>query len=59
MVDVAAAAVAAAAAVTRIDGLTTVLAHQPWAGVPFLVLVAITIWLLYLTLTALPTALRA
>jgi hypothetical protein len=58
-VDVVASVVAAIAAVTRIDGLAAVLADQPWAGVPFLALVAVTIWFLYLVLTALPAALRA
>jgi hypothetical protein len=59
VVDIAAAAVATAAAATRVDGIAVVLADQPWAGVPFLALVAITIWFLYLVLTALPAALRA
>jgi hypothetical protein len=59
VVDITAAAVAAGAAVTRVDGIATVLSDQPWAGVPFLALVAITIWFLYLVLTALPAALRA
>jgi hypothetical protein len=59
VVDIAAAGVAAAAAVTRVDGIGQVLADQPWAGIPFLALVAITTWFLYLILTALPAALRA
>jgi hypothetical protein len=59
VVDIAASVVAAAAAATRVDGLTTVMADQPWAGIPFLALVAVTLWFLYLVLTALPTALRA
>ena len=59
VVDIAAAVVAAAAAVTRVEGIGAVLAEQPWAGVPFLALVAICIWFLYLVLTALPAALRA
>jgi hypothetical protein len=59
VVDIAASLVAALAAITRVDGIGTVVADQPWAGVPFLALVAITIWFLYLVLTALPAALRA
>ncbi len=59
VVDIVASVVAGAAAVTRVDGIGTVLADQPWAGVPFLALVAITTWFLYLLLTALPAALRA
>jgi Methylamine utilisation protein MauE len=50
---------AGAAAVTRVDGLPSVLADQPLAGIPFLVLVAVTVWFLYLLLTLLPTVGRA
>ncbi|MGH9117286.1 MAG: MauE/DoxX family redox-associated membrane protein [Acidimicrobiales bacterium] len=59
VVDIVASVVAGAAAVTRVDGIGAVLADQPWAGVPFVALVAVCIWFLYLLLTALPAALRA
>jgi hypothetical protein len=54
-VNVGCCLVAAGAAVTRVDGLPTMLADQPWAGIPFLVLVAVTVWFLYLLLAVLPT----
>lgn len=53
-VNIGCCLVAGAATVTRVDGLPAVVADQPWAGVPFLVLVAVTVWFLYLLLTLLP-----
>jgi hypothetical protein len=56
-VDVAAAGAALTAAVTGWPGLGDVLGSQPGAGLPFLFLVAITSYLAYLVLTALPAIL--
>jgi len=40
-------------------GVLDVLANQPWAGIPFLVLTALCGWLWYLALTAFPALLAA
>jgi hypothetical protein len=56
--DVLAAAAAAGAALTGWPGVGPVVADQPGAGFPFLVLVGVTAFLGYLTLTALPAVLR-
>ncbi|MGH9243724.1 MAG: MauE/DoxX family redox-associated membrane protein [Acidimicrobiales bacterium] len=58
VVNVAASLVAGAAAITRLDGAPSVVADQPLAGVPFVLLVGVTVWFLYLLLTALPAALH-
>jgi hypothetical protein len=57
-VDVGATLVAGAAAVFPPGSLPEVVTDQPWAGIPFLVLVGATVWFLYLLLTALPAALH-
>jgi hypothetical protein len=57
-VDIGATLVAGAAAVFPPGSLPEVVADQPWAGIPFLVLVGTTVWFLYLLLTALPAALH-
>ena len=54
-----AAAVAVGAAVTGWPGMGSVLADQPGAGFPFVVLVGVIAFLGYLTLTALPAVLTA
>ena len=59
MVNLAAAAVAALMAVRPIPGLSELLADQPGAGVPLLLLTGVIIYLLYVALTALPQTLRA
>lgn len=55
-VNVAAAAVAIAAAVTRVDGLRTTLADEAMAGVPFVALVAAAVWAIVVLITAVPAA---
>ena len=57
--DVLAAVTAAGAAVTDWPGVGSILADQPAAGLPFVVFVAVTAFLGYLTLTALPAVLTA
>ena len=57
--DVLAAAVAAGAAVTGWPGVGAVLADQPGAGIPFVILVGVIAFLGYLTMTALPAVLTA
>lgn len=52
------AGVAAAVAIGGVPPLIDVLRDQPGAGVPFLVLVAVTVQLVYVMLTDLPRALR-
>lgn len=54
-VDLALAAVAAAAAVARVPGLVEVAGETPLGGVPFVAYAALLAWLLQVTLTALPT----
>jgi Methylamine utilisation protein MauE len=58
-VNLAVAAVVTGAIVQPPDGLATVAADTPWTGVPFLLLTALTTWMLYVTLTVLPTTLAA
>jgi hypothetical protein len=53
------AAVALAVAIGRVPSLRDVLSDQPAAGVPFVLLVAVTVQLLLATLTDLPRALHA
>ena len=53
------AAIAVAAAATTPDGIAAAAHHTPWAGVPFFALTALCTWMLYVTLTALPSALAA
>ena len=59
MVNLAAATVAALMAARPIPGLPELLADQPGAGVPLLLLTGVIIYLLYVALTALPQTLRA
>jgi uncharacterized membrane protein YphA (DoxX/SURF4 family) len=59
IVNLTAATIALVAAATDVDGLATVLSHQPWAGVPFVLLVGVSIYLAYATVTALPVTLAA
>lgn len=59
MVNLAAAGVAALMATRPIPELTELLADQPGAGVPLLLLTGVIIYLLYVALTALPQTLRA
>lgn len=51
--------VAGAVAIGGLPSLADVLADQPWAGVPFVLLVAVTVQLVYVLLTDLPRALRS
>jgi hypothetical protein len=55
VMNLSAAAVAGAVAVEPLGGVGSVLADQPLAGVPFLALTTVCVWLAYLALTALPT----
>jgi hypothetical protein len=57
-VNLGAAVVAGVAASVPLPGLMAVLDQQP-AGLPFVLLIALTTYLLYLALTALPTAVAA
>ena len=57
VVDVAAALVAAAVAIDPVGGITDVVADQPLLGLPFLLLVAVGVYLAFLTLTLLPRTL--
>lgn len=59
VVNLAIAAVCAAAAVTDPVGIAAATTDTPWAGVPFLALTALLTWMLSVTLTVLPTALAA
>lgn len=52
--NVVAATAAVLGAGWPVGSLPGVLADQPWAGVPFLVLVAVLAWLAYVSLTLLP-----
>jgi hypothetical protein len=58
-VNFAAAVVALLAAGTDVDGLATVMRHQPWDGLPFILLVAISVYLAYAMVTALPVTVAA
>jgi hypothetical protein len=53
-VDVAAAAVALAAALSDLPPLASTLARQPAAGIPFMALVALVTWMAAMVLTVLP-----
>ena len=57
--NVAAAVVALAAAATGTPSLGDTLADQPWGGVPFLVLVAVSVHLCVTLLTVLPMTMRS
>ncbi|MGH9167443.1 MAG: MauE/DoxX family redox-associated membrane protein [Acidimicrobiia bacterium] len=59
VVNLGAAVAAGVAASAPLPGLMAVLADQPAGGVPFVLFIALTSYLLYLTLTALPAALAA
>jgi hypothetical protein len=54
-INLAVAAVVAGAIVWPADGIAVVTSETPWAGVPFLSLTALLTWMLYVSLTALPT----
>lgn len=58
-VNLAAAAVALVAAVTRTPSLADTLSGQPAAGVPFVLLVVVCVHLSVVVLTVLPTTLRS
>jgi hypothetical protein len=53
------AAVTLAAAIGGVPTLATVLADQPWAGAPLVLLVVVGVYLAYQLLTLLPLTLRA
>ncbi len=55
VLNLAAAAVALGAAATNLGGLTSVIADQPAAGLPFLGFLALGTWFAYLVLSVLPT----
>jgi hypothetical protein len=57
--NVAAALAALAAAVTETPSLTTTVSDQPAAGVPFLLLVAVCVYLCITIVTVLPLTLRS
>jgi hypothetical protein len=57
VVDLAATLVAVAVAVDPVGGVTDVVADQPLLGLPFLLLVGVGVYLVYLTLTLLPRTL--
>ena len=59
VLNLAVAVVVAGAIVQPAEGIATVPADTPWAGVPFLALTALLTWMLYVSLTALPTLLDA
>jgi hypothetical protein len=58
-VNLAVAAVVSGAIMSPAEGIASTAADTPWAGVPFLLLTALTTWTLYVTLTVLPTTLAA
>lgn len=58
-VNLGAAVVAGVAASAPLPGLMAVLGDQPTGGLPLVLLIALTTYLLYLALTVLPTALAA
>jgi hypothetical protein len=57
VVNVAAALVAAGLAIDPVGGITDVVADQPLLGVPFLLLVAVGVYLTFIVLTLLPRTL--
>jgi hypothetical protein len=59
VIDLAAAGVATAVAVAPDTALPDVLANQPLAGVPFVLLVLIGVYLVFLAFTALPKTMAA
>jgi uncharacterized membrane protein YphA (DoxX/SURF4 family) len=59
LLNISLAGVSLAAAATGVPSLADTIADQPWSGVPFLLLVTVTVELCYLMLTTLPIALRA
>ncbi|MEY2591414.1 MAG: hypothetical protein QOJ67_3398 [Acidimicrobiaceae bacterium] len=59
LLNVSLAGVSLAAAATGVPSVADTIADQPWSGVPFLLLVTVTVELCYLMLTTLPIALRA
>src|SRR3954470_4681559 len=58
LLDLGFVSTALAAASFGAPGLTDTLRAQPWGGLPFLFLVAVTVGLSYVVLTTLPIALR-
>jgi hypothetical protein len=58
-VNLVAAGVAVAAAITRPPSLASVVADQPGWGIPFLLLAAVGVYLAFLALTTLPRVLAA
>ncbi len=59
IVNLSAALISALVARSPIPSLDRLLANQPGAGVPLVMVTALTVYLLYLTLTALPQTLTA
>jgi hypothetical protein len=59
LANLAFVAVAGAVAIGGLPTLADVLADQPWAGVPFVLLVAVTVQLVHVLLTELPRALHS
>lgn len=58
-INLAVAAVTALAIAWPAEGISTVPADSPWAGVPFLALTALATWMLYAALTVLPATAAA
>jgi TM2 domain-containing membrane protein YozV len=59
MVNLSAALISALVAWSPIPSLDRLLTNQPGAGVPLVMVTALTVYLLYLILTALPQTLTA
>jgi len=57
--NLTAAGVALAAAVTSTPSLGDTLSDQPWAGLPFALLVAVSVYLCVTLLTVLPLTMRS
>jgi hypothetical protein len=58
-INLAVAALTAAAIAWPPEGITTVPAESPWSGIPFLALTVLATWMLYVALTVLPTTAAA
>jgi hypothetical protein len=58
-VNLAAAVVALAAAVSGTPSLSDTLSEQPWVGLPFVLLVAVSVYLCVTLLTVLPLTMRS
>jgi hypothetical protein len=59
VVNAVIATLSLAAIALPVDGIATAITDTPWSGVPFLALTTLLTWMLYVTLTALPTTLAA